>query len=176
MSSGRREPHLVRAADLLRTSAVMMLLLSLPTLLPVFLWRHEPYGPGALAVVSGAMFGAAFAGTVWWWLRYFAKRLTRPLDGLPPGLELAPEQEEFRATVRRLALAMLPALVILTVADVVKQFPGGALPAGAAAGLLVVSRRVAAAERKRGGRLAYLLIPGPLHTGTRLWLARTPAP
>ena len=168
------ELRLVRATAYLRTTGVLVLLVSLVSCLPVLLWSDR-YGPTTHAVQTGAYFGTAFLFTAWWSARYFGKRLAKPLDDLPARFALLPEQREFDLVARRLTGLLVLVLVFMGGMGLLSGFPYGMPLAGAAAGLLAVSRWVAGVERKRGGRLVYLLVPGPGHTGTRLWIAREPS-
>ncbi|MFD0561332.1 hypothetical protein ACFQ2M_04370 [Kitasatospora saccharophila] len=163
----------MHATDFLRTMSGLFLLVSLVSCLPAFLWSDR-YGLATRVAFAGAFFGASFLFSVWWWARYFAKRLAKPLDDLPARFGLLPGEPEPYLPTRQVTGALVLFMLFMGWLGTRDGMPGGMLLAGAACGVISVSWWVAKVERERGGRLVYLLIPGPSHTGTRLWIVREP--
>ncbi|MFC8719339.1 hypothetical protein [Kitasatospora sp. NPDC057198] len=168
-----RPQRLVRTTDYLRTMSGPFLLAGLVGCLPSFLWSDR-YALTTRVAFAGAFFGASFLFSGWWWARCFSKRLAKPLDRLPAGFGLPPGEPGSYLPPRRMIGYLVLCTLFIGWRGTRDGMPGGMLLAGAACGVVAVSRWVARVERERGGRLVFLLVPGPAHTGTRLWIVREP--
>ncbi|MFJ4677990.1 hypothetical protein [Kitasatospora sp. NPDC088783] len=172
----RTELRLVRVVAFLRVTGAQLLLLSVMGSMPALLWRPSRYAPTTLAVLYPAMFAVGLLGTAGYGIAFSARRLAKEPDDLPARFEPLPEEQESKLISLRATSLLLPFVLVFGTIGAAQRFPSCLLAVGGAAGLLVVSRWTAARERERGGRLVYLLVPGADHTGTRLWIDRTPRP
>lgn len=166
----------MRTVRYLRTVGRRWLLLSALSCLVVLLWHADRFGSVWFTVSIVGMFAVGLLFGLGNGVFHYRKQLARRPEELPEGLALLPERDESRVIrIRATLLAFWSALMILLIG--VQRGVGAAmctLPLGAALGLLLLSRWVAAAERKHGVVLVGLLPDG--RRRTRRERKEAPAP